>query len=141
MPFAAKDFYTLAIWLTQQRVDEASLHTAISRVYYAGHLLGVQRLRQKGWEPKGSGDDHSGVIRELNRGRTRRLAIDLRELLELREHADYHVEAADTVHNQDCKFCKQIRELFSSAEPVVNSKHWEKVQEISQGLWPLLERL
>ena len=141
MPFAPKDFYTLALRLSQQRTDEASLRTAISRVYYAAHLLAVERLVQKGWEPKGTGDDHMGVFRRLNRGATRHLAVKLRALLELREHADYHLEATDTVRNRDCKYCKQIRESSSSTEPVVNSKHWEEVQEIGQTLLRDLERL
>lgn len=61
MPFDAKGFYDLALWLVQQRTDEASLRTAISRVYYAAHLLAVQRLIQKGWEAKGTGDDYGRV--------------------------------------------------------------------------------
>lgn len=62
MPFLAKDFYDLALWLVQQRTDEVSLRTAISRVYYAGHLLAVQRLMQKGWEPRGGGEDQGSTV-------------------------------------------------------------------------------
>ena len=142
MPFAPKDFHTLAVWLSQQRPDdEASLRTAISRVYYAGHLLAVERLVQRGWAPKGTGDDHMGVIRELNRGRTRHLAGRLRQLLEFREHADYHLEAADTIRNQDCKYCKQVRDSSPPTALVVNWHHWEEVQEVSQNLLSYLERL
>lgn len=141
MPFAPKDFHTLALWLSQQRTDETSLRTAISRVYYAAHLLAVERLVQRGWEPTGTGADHGGVIRELRSRRTRNLGDRLEQLLELREHADYHLEATDTVRNQYCKYCKQIRESSSPTQPVVNSKHWAEVQEISQNLLPLLERL
>jgi len=141
VPFAPKDFHTLALWLSQQRTDEASLRTAISRVYYAAHLLAVERLVQRGWEPKGTGDDHMGVFRRLDRGATRHLAVKLRTLLELREHADYHLEATDTVRNQYCKYCKQIRESAPSAESVVNLNHWAEVQEVSQNLLSSLERL
>lgn len=141
MSFAATDFHTLALWLIQNRTDEASLRTAISRVYYAGHLLAVQRLMTRGWEPKGTGEDHRGVIRELRRGRTRHLADKLTLLLEFREHADYHLEAADTVRSPHCQFCKQVRDSSSPAEPVVTWHHWEEVQEVSQNLLSLLERL
>jgi hypothetical protein len=141
VPFAAKDFHTLAIWLSQQRTDEASLRTAISRVYYAAHLLAVERLVQKGWEPTGRRDDHMGVFRRLNRGATMQLASRLRILLELREHADYHLEATDTVRNRDCKYCKQVRDSLPPTALVVNWQHWEEVQEVSQNLLPYLERL
>ena len=140
MPFAAKDFHTLAIWLIQQNTNEASLRTAISRVYYASHLLAVERLVLKGWNPTGSGQDHTGVIRRLNQGRTRHLANKLRKLYELRQHADYHIEATDTVRNQNCQFCAQIRRALP-AEEVVNGSHWEEVQAISQDLLHFLEQL
>jgi len=110
VPFAATDFHTLALWLIQNRTDEASLRTAISRVYYAGHLLAVQRLMTRGWEPKGTGEDHRGVIRELRRGRTRHLADKLTLLLELREHADYHLEAADMDRNTEGQLSVSERE-------------------------------
>jgi len=141
VPFAPKDFHTLALWLSQQRTDEASLRTAISRVYYAAHLLAVERLVQRGWEPKGTGDDHMGVFRRLDRGATRHLAVKLRTLLELREHADYHLEATDTVRNRDCKYCKQVRDSSPPTALVVNWQHWEEGQEVSQNLLPYLERL
>jgi hypothetical protein len=140
MPFAAKDFHILAIWLIQQRTDEASLRTAISRVYYAGHLLAVERLVPKGWSPTGSGQDHNGIIRQLTRGKTRHLANKLRRLYEFRQHADYHVEATATVRNQDCQFCAQIRGVLP-AKDVVNESHWEEVQEIGQDLLHFLEQL
>jgi uncharacterized protein (UPF0332 family) len=118
VPFAPNDFHTLAIWLSQQRPnDEASLRTAVSRVYYAGHLLAVQRLMQKGWKPKGTGADHRGVIRELRARRTRNLGDRLEQLLILREHADYHLEVTDTVRNRDCKYCKQ----FETRHPLLHS--------------------
>jgi len=58
----------------------------------------------KSWQPKGTGDDHRGVIRELRNRRTRNLADKLGLLLEFREHADYHLEASDTILDQYCKF-------------------------------------
>lgn len=140
MPFTAKDFHTFALWLIQQNTDEASLRTAISRAYYASHLLAVQRLMQRGWAPRGSGDDHGRILARLNHGATRHLANKLRTLLELRQHADYHMEATDTVRNQDCQLCARIR-LTSSDQAVVNRSHWEEVQEISQNLMQFLERL
>lgn len=140
MPFTARDFYDLALWLVQQRVDEVSLRTAISRVYYAGHLLAVQRLMQKGWEPRGGGEDHGRVLQELRSRRTRNLAGMLDQLRELREHADYHLDASDTVLNQRCKLCRQLRELLATSEPVVNRNHWEEAKEVSERLIPLLEK-
>jgi hypothetical protein len=141
VPFAPQDFHTFALWLSQHRTDEASLRTAISRAYYAGHLLAVQRLMQRGWEPKGTGDDHRGVIRALRRGKTRHLADRLALLLEFREHADYHLEATDTIRNQHCSLCKKMRESSLPDALVVNWHHWEEVQAVSQNLLSYLERI
>lgn len=142
MSFAPRDFYTLALWLSQNRTDEASLRTAISRAYYAGHLLAVQKLMERrGWQPSGTGDDHRGVIRELRRGRTRHLADRLTLLLEFREHADYHLDATDTIRNQDCPLCKKVRESSPPVAFVVNRTHWTEVQEVSHNLLSYLERL
>lgn len=140
MPFTARDFYDLALWLVQQRTDEVSLRTAISRVYYAGHLLAVQRLMRKGWEPRGAGEDHGRVLQELRSRRTRNLAGMLDQLREFRDHADYHLDTSDTVRNQRCKLCKQLRELLTTSEPVVNRNHWEEAKEVSERLFPLLEK-
>lgn len=140
MPFDARDFSSLASWLTEQRTDEATIRTAISRVYYAAHLLAVRKPKNN-WVPTGTGADHRGVIRSLNRGGTTRLASFLEQPLELREHADYHVEAADTVFNQGCRFCKKIRDSLSQLEQVVTLSHWEEVKKISERLFPLLEKL
>jgi hypothetical protein len=140
VPFDARDLSSLASWLTEQRTDEASIRTAISRVYYAAHLL-VVRKPKNNWVPTGTGADHRGVIRALNRGATTRLASLLEQLLELREHADYHVEATDTVFNRGCRFCKKIAASSSQREQVVDLSHWEEVKKISARLFPLLEKL
>ena len=101
MPFDAAEFNSLALWLIDQRTDESSLRTAISRVYYAGHLLAVQGLkRKKGWEPKGTGENHRGVILELRAGTTRGLSDRLNQLRMLREHADYHLDASESTKSR-----------------------------------------
>jgi hypothetical protein len=139
--FDAKGFYDLALWLVQQRNDEASLRTAISRTYYAAHLLAVQRLIQKGWEAKGTGDDHGRVLHELRRGRTRNLAGMLDRLREFREHADYHRQPSDSILGQQCKLCEQTRESPTTSEPVVKQSHWEEAKEVAERLFPLLDKL
>lgn len=140
MPFDARDFSSLASWLVENRADEASFRTAISRVYYAAHLLAVRKPKNN-WTPAGTGADHRGVIRSLNRGNTMRLASLLEQLLELREHADYHVEAVGTVFNQGCRFCKKIRESSLQSEQAVNLTHWEEAKKVRDRLFPLLEKL
>lgn len=140
MSFDARDFSSLAFWLVENRADEASLRTAISRVYYAAHLLAVRKPKNN-WVPTGKGDDHGGVIRALNRGKTKNLAGWLEQLREAREHADYHLEAPDTVFNQGCRFCRTIRESSSTDEQVVNRNHWEEVKMVGERLFPLLEKL
>ena len=79
MPFDARDFSSLALWLVENRTSEASLRTAISRTYYAAHLLAVRKPKNN-WVPTGKGEDHRGVIRTLNRGKTKNLAGWLEQL-------------------------------------------------------------
>jgi hypothetical protein len=141
MAFDAREFRDLADWLVTNRNNEASLRTAISRIYYAAHLLARERLiAKRNWSPTGRGNDHSGVIIALRQGRTRQLSDNLRELLRLREHADYHLEATDTELNQQCFHCQQVRGL-AAGTPVVNKSHWDNVQELSQAVFPQLDRL
>jgi len=141
--FDAAEFNSLALWLVEQRTDESSLRMAISRVYYAGHLLAVQGLkRKKGWEPKGTGDDHRRVILELSPGTTRGLSDRLDQLRMLREHADYHLEASESASNRGCSFCKKIRESSPSAgDQNVTFDHWQNAKEVSNTCFSLLAKL
>lgn len=147
MPFVATAFHTFALWIIDQNIMdqnilEASLRTAISRAYYAGYLLAAQRMQTKGWQPKGKGDDHGSLIAAMKHrgGRTRELGERLYTLLELRRHADYHLVSAATIGNDDCTYCKKVRES-SSAESVVTVDHWEEVKEICERFLPRLEQL
>ena len=141
MAFDAHEFRTLAEWLVANQPHEASLRTAISRIYYAAHLLARESLRTKhGWEPTGRGDDHSAVIRELRRGKTTSLGFNINELRRLREHADYHLESIDTIVNRDCRHCQNVRKSAPGA-PVVDESHWQNVQELTRVVFPQLDRL
>ena len=107
-PFPPRDFYDFSLWLVGQRQDEASLRTAINRLYYACHLWAKVSLVRKGnWSPTGYGPDHSRVIRALKPGRTNMLSQYLDTLRYLREHADYHIDAT-AVGTEDCIHCKKI---------------------------------
>ena len=137
----AREFYTLADWLATTQANEVGFRTAINRVYYAAHLMAREWLRKGNWEPRGRGDDHSGVIRELkSRGRLRQLGWMLDELRELREHVDYHLESTESSLNRVCSHCTNARRSASD-EPLVNEHHWNNVQEISRQLLPRLESL
>jgi hypothetical protein len=139
--FDPEDFHKLAVLLAQNQPSEAAIRTAISRAYYACHLLGRQRLMRLGWEPKGKGDDHGGVIRELKSRRTRPLGDQLDLLREHREHADYHMDASSSVLNPHCTFCQKIRESPPKSGPMINSSHWAEVEEVSGNLISLLKKL
>jgi len=120
--FDPKDFYKIAQWLVDQNKDEASLRTAISRVYYAAHHIAATRLIQKGsWEPQGFASDHGGVIKALKQGRLRLRGDELEALRILREHADYHLDASITIGNQEkCSHCLKIRRSTSRSDAVTN---------------------
>lgn len=141
MPFNPQEFYTLARSLAETSILEANLRTAISRTYYAAHLLAREWLRTGGWEPTGRGTDHSEVIRKLkDRGRYRQLGFMIDELREFREHADYHLEPAQTQLNEYCTHCRAARES-PSTDALVNENHWGNVRETSQHLFPRLNSL
>ena len=140
-PFPPREFHTLALWLVGQKTDEASLRTAISRLYYACHLLAKHSLIEKRkWTPSGRGDDHSGVIRELRRGKTTGLGNYLDSLRTLREHADYHVDAA-VPGAENCTVCKKMRESSSPPPQFVNIEHWNNAKGISDRCLSLIDRL
>jgi hypothetical protein len=89
----AEKFFDLAMVTAECCSDEEYLRSAISRIYFATHLLAVQRVSRKraNFEVEGRAEDHGAVIRALNIGKTRRLADMLRSLRARRNHADYHV--------------------------------------------------
>lgn len=139
MPFDPQQFKILADWLVGERADEASFRTAISRVYYAAHLRAREGLirRRPGVIPSGNfGSIHSAVIRELRRGPTNSISFNLDAWRKLREHADYHLDSAETILNEECRHCERARQSVS--DPVSN-QDWQNACEISERLFPLLE--
>ena len=141
MPFQPRDFYELAVWLTRSRRDESSFRTAIGRAYFASHHLAAQKLTLKrGWVPKGTGDDHGAVIRELNRGTTTRLAQYLQHLRLLREHSDYHLDFSPTSVLRDCNFCEKAQKVSSSG-PTITEDNWLDAEGVSKRCLPLIEKL
>lgn len=105
MTFDASDFLDLAERIVLQETTEAAFRTAISRSYYACHLLGRESTRLKGWfAPRHSGEDHRALLRVLRAHVSWSSQMDL--LLKLREHADYHVDARPTTPGSPiCQHC------------------------------------
>jgi hypothetical protein len=140
MAFDPGDFEELADWLAVQRADEAGLRTSISRLYYAAHLAATRGAYAKGWfTPTGGGKDHGGVIRALTNRGLRDRAGQLRKLLELREHADYHLDCAVGEFNRGCDICEEIRQ--SAGSKAVELKHWQDASEIGSRFLPLIRKL
>ncbi len=141
MVFDPKEFYTLATSLIDNRTNEATYRTAISRTYYAAHLLARERLRmtRRNWESTGGGD-HDKVIRDLRPGRTRILSELINTLRRYREHVDYHLEPTESIINEKCEHRRHAR-TSSQAHTLVNERQWNDVREVSNRLFPLLERL
>jgi len=140
--FAPELFYDIATWLCGDsgtnagvRSDEVALRTAISRTYYAAHLLAREVLVKKGWKPP-RGEVHGAVLAELRRRNKPRLAGDLASLQRLRNHADYHIET-DSGHSADiCRLCEELK--TPNPPDVVNGEHWKRAARIAPGLISLL---
>ena len=140
MSFEAKDFYELALWLATTKKDEASFRSAISRAYYAAHLLAVEKAQsRKRFAPKGTGDDHMGVIRALNLGKTNTIATRLVKLLARRTHADYHLKTSDDIQ-EVCDYCKELRRI-SASHVGVDQSFWEQAKADTEKILNLLQTL
>lgn len=140
MPFNPRDFYDLAVWLVGTKIDESALRTATGRAYFAVHLLALQKLKAKGWEPTGRGDDHSAVIRYLKRGTTTGLANRMNQLRMFREHADYHLDFSRTATPRDCELCEKAQRASFTA-PTVTVDDWGNAKEISERCFPFIDKL
>jgi hypothetical protein len=140
LAFNPKEFHSLAIWLSGAKNDECGFRTAIGRAYYAVHLSALDKLKTKGYEPKGVGDDHGALIRYLKAGRTTGLAYRIDALRMLREHADYHLDFAKTAKPRQCDLCDKAQKE-SAAAPTVTIKDWDNAKENSDRCFPLIEKL
>ena len=149
MSFAAEEFYDLATWLCGgatpsaqnhpgARTDEVAIRTAISRTYYAAHLLAREALFKKGWSPP-YGEVHGAVLAELRKRNKTRLAGDLATLQRLRNHADYHIECNSGHSSNVCRLCEQVAKMASSPV-VVNADHWRETTKVAPGLIDLLKK-
>ena len=140
MTFNPNDFYTLAVWLSGAKPDEGGFRTAIGRAYYAVHLLAVEKAKARGFEPKGTGDDHRGIINYLKTGRTSGLASRIISLRMLREHADYHLDFSQTIVLRQCDLCNKAQKASASA-PTVTATDWQEAKTLSDSCLPLIEKL
>lgn len=131
--FNAKEFFTLGLKIADAYDNECGYRTAIGRVYYACHLVGSDATGQKGWfPPKYSAADHSGLWRVLKERGARGVGDKLRDLVELREHADYHIKKGST---DKCQYCNNLQ---GKAE-LVDKQIWERAKSIASNILPKLE--
>jgi hypothetical protein len=140
MAFDPSQLNDVAEALISCGTDEARLRTAIGQLYYAAHLTGREKLRNRGWTPTGKGKDHGLVIKELAKRNLTFESGQLSSLKELREHADYHLEPTDSLLNQNCKLCRSLRKVGPAGNLVV-VKDWQEAIDISRHLFPRLKKL
>ena len=87
--------------------DSAVEHrSAINRWYFANHSFAVTKTVKtfRGYEARGDGSDHAGVIRALRRSKFKNIAMLLERLREARGHADYHLDTAN--EGVPCRWCE-----------------------------------
>ncbi len=130
--FDAQEFFNLGLRLVNTFKTEAGYRTAIGRLYYACHLIGVRSTSKKGWfQPKYSKDDHRLLIQALKLYNKRAIADQLSALVVLREHADYHInKRSDGL----CKLCNKVTEGCN----LVDSSDWERAKSIAENILPKL---
>lgn len=138
--FDPEEFFSLASTLVSEDPSEGCLRTAISCAYYACHLTARSRLMLKQWQPRGSGQDHGGIMAELRTRNKRAMADQLAQLRELREHADYHLTCGCDKTNETCEICRCLRESGDAASGgAVTQQHWTQADEIVRHLLPNLK--
>ena len=140
MPFDPAELNRIAAALIGAGTDEAAVRTCVGRLYYAAHLTAREVLIKRGWTPSGTGKDHRGVIEELASRHLRKESDLLAYLKDLREHADYHLEATPSPLNQACSLCKRMRKAGLAANNVTLS-HWQEASDTSTRLFPKLQRI
>lgn len=126
-------FYELARATAECSTQEAYLRSAISRMYFANHLLAMIKVPQRfsGFEARSRGDDHGGVIQALRKmGRTRVVGDLLADLRDRRSHADYHIE----VVHEECDLCQR------GTVDVIKTD-WEDCLEVARRCFEKLESL
>ncbi len=131
--FDAKEFFELGRNIAKSYGNECGYRTAINRAYYACHLIGSDATEQKGWfEPRHIAADHSRLCGALGRLGPPGVGDKLRDLLELREHADYHIKKWPT---DGCRYCENTAGGMS----LVDKRTWERAESIAANILPKLE--
>ena len=132
--FNAKEFFELGLKIAHAHDNECGYRTAIGRVYYACFLIGSDATEQKGWFPNRTyrAADHSALCRALKAYGPRGVGDKLRDLLELREHADYHIKKRPT---DKCRYCDNM----TGGVSLVDKGTWERAKSIASNILPKLE--
>jgi len=133
--FNAKEFYDLGLIIADAHDNECGYRTAIGRVYYACYLIGIDATEQKGWfSQKYRAEDHSGLCKVLKDKGPRGVGDKLRDLVELREHSDYHIKKRST---GDCQYCENV----ANSANLVDKQTWERAKCIASDILPKLEHI
>src|SRR4030042_2673213 len=132
--FNPKEFYNFGVSIAGRHTTEVGYRTAIGRLYYSCHLIGINSTKNKGWyKPRDTGDDHSGLRRSLRENHRDALADQLLDLQVLREHADYHTQKCE---QGKCSCCDNV-----SGGELVDEKTWERAKTITDHILPKLESI
>jgi hypothetical protein len=134
--FNAKEFFDLGLKIADAYDNECGYRTAIGRIYYACHLIGSDATEQKGWFPhrKYSAADHSALCKVLKERGPRGVGDKLRDLLELREHADYDIKKRP---DSECAYCRHA----AASTNLVDKRMWERAESIASDILPKLEAI
>jgi hypothetical protein len=134
--FDPGEFLALAVKLSTTEPTEAAYRTCINRLYYACHLTGIYSTAAKGWfVPAHSAADHRGLVTCL-KGRVS-WYTQLEDLLEMREHADYHITPRLSGQSRACKYCSD----GDSTKFNINQETWDRALGIAQYLHPRLRNI
>lgn len=118
--FNPREWLQLAESLAE-RADEASLRTAVNRMYYGAFLRNRMSLEANELlTPSGDAKDHRLVARTLNQRRRPRAGSALNSLYRLRERADYEPDE-ELTHDDYLDALADVEEIVRAC-----SADWEK---------------
>ena len=124
--FNAREFFELGSQIANVYHSACAYRTAIGRAYYACFLTGRDAVSRKGWfSPSQRRDDHSAVRRALGERGPSGVADKLRDLSEMRDHADYH-----TAPEGSCRYCESE-----------DGESWQRALVIASDILPKLKAI
>ena len=131
-----RQFQYLASRLAEHGAYPVEFRTAISRAYYAVFHVGLNLLKEMGFDIFQNAYSHEEVYRHFNNSCDKNLvkaAVKINDLRTRRLHADYELDRTSIEEKKNAKMLVQLSErLIETIEKCCNGENREKIIESIQ---------